>query len=165
MTACATALAWSDDLYLHGHHLSRWVVDYVDIEESLAVGSIAQEDLAHAAALHELAGVDIDGRDWRIYYRPVERWWPSRLLAAPSDDWPTTVARAFLFSVAAGLMVEQLQRSALPAVRDTAAVMAAEQRLHVMHWERWVDIFARDVQTRGRFVSSLRATARSAPPF
>ena len=40
MNASGMVLAFADDLFLHGHHLPRWVTDYVDIEESLAVGSI-----------------------------------------------------------------------------------------------------------------------------
>ena len=44
-------LAWCDDLSLQSHQLSKWITDYFDLEESLAVGSIAQELLAHSAAL------------------------------------------------------------------------------------------------------------------
>ena len=54
---------WADDLFLHGHDLTRWITDYVDIEESMAVGSMSQEELAHGATLLEFAGDDPDHQE------------------------------------------------------------------------------------------------------
>jgi 1,2-phenylacetyl-CoA epoxidase catalytic subunit len=151
-------LAFADDLFLHGHHLPRWVTDYVDIEESLAVGSIAQEELAHAAALYELAGISTTERDWWIFERPVEQWHPSRLTVPPVDDWAMAVARGFLFTAAVQIFLSQLQRAA-EHIRAVAAVMAAEQDLHRMHWDRWVTILSRDKDTADVFSDALTAMA------
>ena len=71
---------FADDLFLHGHDLTGWITDYVDIEESMAIGSMAQEELAHAATLLEFAGDDPVQRDWRLFVRPVDAWAPAALV-------------------------------------------------------------------------------------
>jgi 1,2-phenylacetyl-CoA epoxidase catalytic subunit len=150
---------WSDDLVLHGHGLARWITDYVDFEESLAVGSMAQEDLAHAAALMSAAGCSAEDRDWRIYERPLEAWAPSALLAGPARTWPDTVAQAVLLAEAAAVVVERLTRLGDEVVARTAAVMRGEQELHVRHWHRWVRVLARDRKTGDEFLAALRERA------
>jgi hypothetical protein len=141
-------LRCAEDQFLHGHLLSARIVDYVDFEESLAVGSIAQEQLAHAALLIELAGYDVDGRDDLVYERPLADWWPSRLLAAELTGWPSTVVRSLLIGVAGLVWTRSIMDGAGPAVLAAARAMLAEQELHVTHWSRWVRLLAGDPRTR-----------------
>lgn len=153
---------WADDLFLHGHDLTRWITDYIDLEESLAVGSMAQEDLAHAAALFAMIGLDATDRDRRIYQRPVDEWHPSTLIAARAVDWPDAVARAFLFSEAVASVVAHLTGSDDEPTARTAQVIQAEQDLHVRHWHRWVKILSRDPMTAKEFRAALEARAAMA---
>lgn len=138
---------WADDLFLHGHDLTCWITDYVDIEESMAVGSMAQEELAHGATLLEFAGDDPEERDWRLYRRPVEEWTPSEPVAHPVRDWPVAVARALLVTEATLTVVDHLAEGADPPFASALQVVRAEQELHARHWRRWVKILHGDPST------------------
>ena len=141
----------AEDHFLHGHLLSSWVVDYVDLEQSLAIGPVAQEELAHAATYLSLSGLDEAGRDDFVYERPVETWHPTRLLSQRLHDWPATVVRGVLLSHAALLRAEVLCASDSEPVRAAGAVIAAEQQLHVTHWQRWARLLSGDPRTASEF--------------
>ncbi len=155
-TAVDLGLA-AEDHFLHGHLLSSWVVDYIDLEESLAVGSVAQEELAHAATYLRLSGLDEAGRDDFVYERPVETWHPTRLLSQRPHDCPATVVRRVLVSHAALLRAEVLCASDSESVRAAGAVIAAEQQLHVTHWQRWARLLAGDPRTASEFGDRVAA--------
>lgn len=140
-------VSWAQDHFLHGHLLSRWITDYIDLEESLAVGSIAQEELAHASLLLELAGHGQTGRDEIVYRWDAARWSPAELMTMPIDDWPSTVFRALLLSTAASARTAWLENSSDPDRRQAASVLVAEEALHVTHWRRWVHRLAGDART------------------
>jgi 1,2-phenylacetyl-CoA epoxidase catalytic subunit len=141
----------AEDRFLHGHLLGRWITDYVDLEESLAVGSISQEELAHAATLMEFAGLDDEGRDAFIFERPVEDWQPSALLAHRLHDWPAAVLRGYLLASVGEVGSVLLSHARRPELQSAGQVIAAEQRLHVTHWERWVTILGQDERTADEF--------------
>jgi 1,2-phenylacetyl-CoA epoxidase catalytic subunit len=152
-------LPWADDLFLHCQELIRWVTDYVDLEESLAIGSVAQEELAHANALLEQSGCTLEERDWRIFVREQGEWFPSRLVLWPADDWPATVARGFLLTQGSLVVVARLQQHGGERLARTAAVVGAEQQLHARHWRRWVDILAREPDSAEAFGAYLAEAA------
>lgn len=161
MSDPATLLSQAEDHFLHGHLLVPWITDYVDLEESLAVGSMAQEELAHAATLMELAGLDLHGRDQFIFERPESAWAPTALLTYRLRDWPATVLRAYLLATAATVRSLLLSGSADPEWARAGEVLLAEQRLHVTHWQRWVLLLGQD----GRTSAEFRARAREILPM
>lgn len=158
-------LPWADDLFLHCQQLIRWVTDYVDLEESLAIGSVAQEELAHAGVLLDLAGCTPEDRDRLIYRREPAGWYPSRLVLWPADDWPATVARGFLLTQGSLAMVAALEQAGGDRLAGAATVIAAEQQLHARHWRRWVEILAHDPDTAEPFAAALAAAAGAADDF
>lgn len=141
----------AEDRFLHGHLLGRWITDYVDLEESLAVGSISQEELAHAATLMEFAGLDVEGRDAFIFERPVEEWRPSALVAHRLHDWPAAVLRGYLLASVGEVGSVLLSHARRPELQSAGQVIAAEQRLHVTHWARWVTMLGQDARTSDEF--------------
>lgn len=153
---------WSDDLFLHGHGLARWITDYVDLEESLAIGSMSQESLAHAASLLRAAGVDVVEQHRRIFERPVDQWHASRLVSGDVDDWTEVVARGFLLTEGLMTLLDRLAEVGDALTADLAGVVRAEQALHARHWRRWVTILARDGTTRAPMTASLRLSATAA---
>ncbi|WP_219413762.1 Phenylacetic acid catabolic protein [Pseudonocardia nigra] len=148
------ATAWADDLFVFGHSLSSWITDYVDMEESLAVGSMSQECLAHAVALWKRAGMSAEERDRHVFTDPLSDWHPAALVAEPATIWPDLVAQGWLFSQACCCVAEYLgsQNDQTDSVFD---VMVAEQTLHVRHWQRWVEMLLGDQRTRPELVESL----------
>lgn len=151
----------AEDRFLHGHLLSRWITDYVDLEESLAVGSISQEELAHAATLMEFAGLDDEGRDAFIFERPVQAWQPTALVAHRLEDWPAVVLRGYLLASVGEVGSVLLSHARRPELQSAGQVIAAEQRLHVTHWERWVSMLGQDQRTG----DELRARAAEVLPL
>jgi 1,2-phenylacetyl-CoA epoxidase catalytic subunit len=155
-------LAWCDDLFLQSHQLSKWITEYVDLEESLAVGSIAQELLAHSAALMGTVGLTALDRDERIFRRPSDEWFPSASSRLPEHDWPGTVARCFLVNRAMLTLREHLVFPGGTRAQRLAEVINAEQNLHAQHWERWIAIFGAETDLRDEFAASFAAAATDA---
>jgi 1,2-phenylacetyl-CoA epoxidase catalytic subunit len=151
MTRDARVLAFCDDLFIQAHQLALWITDYVDLEESLAVGSISQELLAHSAALMGICGLGPEGRDEQIFKRTAEQWSPSRVSCLPSQNWAATVIRGFLVNRAMIAIRPFLIVPDKPRVQQLAEVINAEQDLHAGHWLRWVRILGQDARTTGEF--------------
>lgn len=161
--ADALLMAWAEDLYLHGSQLARWTTDYVDIEESLAVGSMAQEDIAHAGAFLRLRAFDAEMRHAFFYERGTEQWAPSSLMdwdPPGAVPWPRTVVRGYLFSHAVDELAAKLSECGHSGVAETARVIRAEQRLHLSHWTRWVRILSRDSETSEEFREHVAAAGK-----
>lgn len=151
----------AEDRFLHGHLLSRWVTDYIDLEESLAVGSIAQEELAHAATLIELAGLDERARDGLIFERPLQEWRPTAIVTYRLEDWPAAVLRGYLLATVGVTGSLLLSGARDPELRSAGQVMVAEQQLHVTHWERWLSALGNSDRTAGE----LRARGADVLPL
>jgi|tagenome__1003787_1003787.scaffolds.fasta_scaffold20987097_5 1,2-phenylacetyl-CoA epoxidase catalytic subunit len=147
----------AEDHFLHAQLLSAWIVDYIDLEESLAVGSIVQEELAHGATLLEVAGHDRIDRDVLIYERPLDDWYPTRLLGIELPGWPAAILRALLLSCAAVVRSDLWAVQAEPPLRAASAVLVSEQRLHVAHWSRWTELLGNDPSTRGELLAAAES--------
>ncbi|MET8141402.1 Phenylacetic acid catabolic protein [Sphaerisporangium sp. NPDC005288] len=141
-------LALADDLFVLGNRLGERIVDYIDLEESLAVGSIGQETLAHAGTILSLCGFDEAAADAWFFDRPQARWRVSRAIERLTD-WPSTVACGLVIAAAVVALAERTAETgpgrtgqaaeagsggawlpAIIAIRD-------EQRVHLDHWRRW----------------------------
>jgi 1,2-phenylacetyl-CoA epoxidase PaaB subunit len=120
----------ADDLFLHAHLLAERIVDYVELETSLAVGSIAQEDLAHARIALVLCGLDPAAVDDHFFDRGERDWLPSRLVVRADESWLATIARGLILSAA----VTTAARATLDRSEAGAATIEAEQALHFGHW-------------------------------
>ena len=166
MTRDPHVLALCDDLFIQAHQLANWITDYVDLEESLAVGSISQELLAHSAALMGICGLGPEARDEQIFRRNSEQWWPSRVSCLPDRNWPATVVRGFVLNRAMIAIRPHLAVPDKPRVQQLAEVINAEEDLHAGHWLRWMKILAGDARTTAEFQNEVdRALADSADLF
>lgn len=155
-------LAWCDDLFVQGHQLSAWIVDYVDLEQSLAVGSIAQELLAHSAALMGICGLSAEQRDDRVFRRDASQWCPSRMAGLPAQDWPACVARGFLLNRAMLRLRDRIDLPGSSRVQQLTEVINSEQNLHSLHWLHWVRILSSDPELRPEFEAAMTAAVGEA---
>ena len=155
-------LAWCDDLFVQGHQFAGWITDYIDLEQSLAMGSISQELLAHSSALMGACGLSALDRDERIYRRPATQWFPSAVSPVPAHDWPATVARGFLLNRATLVMRQALELPDQPRVQQLADVIKGEEDLHGVHWERWISIFGRAPAIRDDLADAIETAAADA---
>ncbi|MFJ9566431.1 Phenylacetic acid catabolic protein [Streptomyces fuscichromogenes] len=149
-------LALADDLFVLGNRLGERIVDYIDLEESLAVGSIGQEALAHAETVLALHGFDGPAADAHFFERPREQWQVSGVIGR-LGDWPSTVACGLVIAAAVTVLAEEhaAHEPAIAAVRD-------EQRVHLDHWRRWARALAAWPETSEEFARAYAEVTRSA---
>ncbi|KQX65242.1 Phenylacetic acid catabolic protein [Streptomyces sp. Root1310] len=149
-------LALADDLFVLGNRLGERIVDYIDLEESLAVGSIGQEALAHAETVLALHGFDGAAADAHFFERPQAQWRVSRVIAR-LGDWPSTVACGLVIAAAVTVLAEEraADEPAIAAVRE-------EQLVHLDHWRRWARALAAWPETRAEFAQAYAEVTRSA---
>lgn len=149
-------MALADDLFVLGNRLGGRIVDYIDLEESLAVGSIGQEALAHAETVLALHGFDDAAVDAHFFERPRERWRVSRAVGL-LGDWPSTVACGLVIAAAVTVLAgeQAADEPAVAAIRD-------EQRVHLDHWRRWARALAAWPETREEFGRAYAEVTRGA---
>jgi 1,2-phenylacetyl-CoA epoxidase PaaB subunit len=144
-------LALADDLFVLGGRLGERIVDYIDLEESLAVGSIGQEALAHAGTILVLCGFDQPAADARFFDREQAQWRVSRAIGRLTD-WSSTVACGLVVAAAVTVLAEQTM-ALEPGVAWLPAITAIrdEQLVHLEHWRRWAQALAAWPETRAEF--------------
>lgn len=147
-------LLLADDLFVQCQKLAPWTVNYVDLEESLAVGSIAQEKLAHGGILYALAGLSDTDRDAHIFQRDASSWSPSTLSFFSRDNWPNLIAGAYFCAQASLSTVSELMHVSSTAFEQLRLVHS-EQILHVNHWRKWVSLLLNNTETKSEMVSAL----------
>src|SRR5204863_493549 len=97
----ALLLALADDELVLGHRHAEWTGWAPHIEEDLAFSSIAQDEMAHARLLYELAG-GLTGRDVDALAlgRSANEYRNAVLCERPNGDWGFTIARQYLYDTA-----------------------------------------------------------------
>ncbi|MFI7407034.1 Phenylacetic acid catabolic protein [Streptomyces sp. NPDC049541] len=142
-------LALAEDLFVLGNRLGERIVDYIDLEESLAVGSIGQEALAHAETILTLHAFDASAADAHFFERPQEQWRVSRVIGR-LGDWPSTVVCGLVIAAAVSVLAEGRadDEPAFAAIRD-------EQLVHLDHWRRWARALAAWPETSDEFTRAF----------
>jgi ring-1,2-phenylacetyl-CoA epoxidase subunit PaaC len=124
-------LAAADDELVLGHRDAEWTGLAPHVEEDVAFSSLAQDEMAHAAALYGLlAPEDPDGL---ACGRPPHGYLHARLLEAQSRDFAFAVVRQYLYDAFEGLRNDLFRRSACDELRAVAERMAREERYHGLH--------------------------------
>jgi ring-1,2-phenylacetyl-CoA epoxidase subunit PaaC len=127
----AALLAAADDELLLGHRNSEWTGLAPHVEADVALSSLAQDEMAHAAALYGLLSpADPDalacGRSPQAYRH-------ARLVEAGGRDFAFSVVRQYLYDIYEDLRIQRFQQSELPELRAVAERMAREERYHRLH--------------------------------
>lgn len=133
-------LSVADDKFILGHRNADWTGLAPLLEEDIAFSSLAQDDLAHAAALYDfLAQLTGDRPDRLAYGRRPEEYRCAALLELHDEfDWAVALARQFLSDHFEMLRLGRLARSAYAPLAALAGRMLAEERLSVGHADHWV---------------------------
>ena len=118
-TALAELLrSMADDEFVIGFSDSEWTGIAPLLEEDVAMSSLAQDELGHAAALYgllaELTGTDPDAL---AYDREPADYRHCRLLDHGRGDWAMTIARRFLYDSADVVRLEALAGRVVGAAR------------------------------------------------
>ena len=133
----------ADDEFVVGFTDSEWTGIAPLLEEDIAMSSLSQDELGHAAALYgllaELTGGDADGL---AYDREPADYRHARLLDHGRGDWAITMARRYLYETADAVRLEALVAGRWSPLADLVAKIVREERYHLMHVGLWLERLA-----------------------
>jgi ring-1,2-phenylacetyl-CoA epoxidase subunit PaaC len=167
MTASAPSIAgldellltMADDEFVIGFSDSEWTGIAPILEEDVAMSSLSQDELGHAAALYGLLA-EVTGRDADAiaYDREPEEYRHARLLDHGRGDWAMTMARRYLYETADAVRLEALADGSWPPLAELVAKLRREERYHVMHVTTWLERLASTRgEARDRLIVALEA--------
>ena len=154
----------ADDEFVIGFSDSEWTGIAPLLEEDIAMSSIAQDELGHAAALYALlGGLTGEDPDALAYDRPPEAYRHCRLLDHGRGDWAMTIARRFLYDSADAIRLEALAGGTWEPLADLVGKLIREERYHRMHAGAWLERLARDGgEARTRLLLAMRTLQHDA---
>ncbi len=159
-------LALGDDELVTGHRLGEWTGWVPYIEEDLALSSIAQDELAHARGLYEIAvslgaGPDLDAL---AFGRTPGQYRNAVLCERPNRDYAYALARHYLYDTADDVRTESLaEGSSFKDLVEALRVFRLEERYHLEHARTWVRRLADGpVESRHKLTEALAATIAEA---
>ena len=147
----------ADDEFVIGFSDSEWTGIAPLLEEDVAMSSLAQDELGHAAALYGLLGdltqADVDAL---AYDREPDEYRHCRLLDHGRGDWAMTIARRFLYDTSDAIRLEALARGSWAPLVELVGKLVREERYHRMHAGAWLDRLARNEgEARDRLIAAL----------
>ena len=154
-------LTMADDEFVLGFSDSEWTGIAPLLEEDVAMSSLAQDELGHAAALYDLLS-ELTGstRDAIAYDREPDAYRHARLLDHGRGDWAMTVARRWWYETADAARLEALADGSWAPLRELVTKIRREETYHRRHVTTWVErLAATDGEARDRFVAALDALA------
>jgi ring-1,2-phenylacetyl-CoA epoxidase subunit PaaC len=150
-------LTMADDEFVIGFSDSEWTGIAPLLEEDVAMSSLSQDELGHAAALYALLAEQTGGDPDAIAYdREPEDYRHARLLDHGRGDWATTIARRYLYETADAVRLEALTDAAWPPLAELVVKIRREERYHRMHIDAWLERLATaDGEPRQRLLAAL----------
>ena len=150
-------LGMADDEFVIGFSDSEWTGIAPMLEEDVAMSSLSQDELGHAAALYALlGGVTGQDPDTIAYDREPGAYRHARLLDQGRGDWAMTIARRYLYETADSVRLEALADTSWQPLADLVGKLRREERYHLMHVGAWLERLAsNDGEARDRLVTAL----------
>jgi ring-1,2-phenylacetyl-CoA epoxidase subunit PaaC len=160
----ALLLSMADDEFVIGFSDSEWTGIAPLLEEDVAMSSLAQDELGHAAALYGLlADLTGDDADAIAYDRAPDDYRHARLLDHGRGDWAMTIARRYLYESADAVRLEALADGTWAPLAELVGKLQREERYHRMHIDAWLDRLARAPgEPRDRLVEALTTLSADA---
>jgi ring-1,2-phenylacetyl-CoA epoxidase subunit PaaC len=159
-------LSVADDKFILGHRNADWTGLAPILEEDIAFSSLAQDELAHAAALYgmiaELSGSDPN----RVAYGRKPADYRCAAIVEQSDDfdWGVATVRRFICDHFEVLRLDRLARSAYKPLAALGVRLLAEERIHIGHADAWMVRLGRgNDESKGRVQAALDKLAPLAP--
>ncbi len=147
----------ADDEFVIGFSDSEWTGIAPLLEEDVAMSSLAQDELGHAAALYGLLG-ELIGTDPDVlaYDRQPEAYRHCRLLDHGRGDWAMAIARRYLYDSADAVRLDALAGGTWVPLAELVGKLIREERYHRMHAGAWLDRLARNGgEARARLLVAL----------
>lgn len=159
-------LSVADDKLILGHHNSDWTGLGPILEEDIAFSSLAQDEIAHAQALYQLAGELAEkGENELAFGRSPDAFRCATIVEPPDDfDWSVAIVRQFFCDHFDLLRLNRLAEASWKPLADLAKRLAAEERVHVEHADSWIRRLATGTdESRQRIIAAVDRLAPIAP--
>ena len=132
-------LALADDEMILSHRNSEWIGHGPILEEDIAIGNIAQDELGHATVWYglycELTGDDPDSL---VFLRDAANFHNVQMVELPTGDWAFTILRQYLFDTYELVTLTALQESSYQPLAEAVAKIRNEEIYHYRHSNIWV---------------------------
>ncbi|WP_026555944.1 1,2-phenylacetyl-CoA epoxidase subunit PaaC [Arthrobacter sp. 35W] len=133
------ALRLGDDALVLAQRLGHWISRGPELEEDVALGNIALDQLGHARSFLTYAG-SAWGKteDDLAYFRREPEFRSAHLFEQPNGDFAATIARQFIASHYQYELYRRLAQSADATLAAIAAKAVKEVDYHRDHSSQWV---------------------------
>ncbi len=133
-------LRLADDALVYAQRLGEWIAAAPQLEEDVALGNIALDQLGQARSLLTYAG-QLEGRsrdeDALAYFRDERDFLNAQIFELPRGDFGFTIARMLVVSSYQLALYRRLQLSTDPALAAVAAKAVKEVDYHRDHATQW----------------------------
>ena len=135
------ALRLGDDALIAAQRTAEWIAAAPQLEEDVALGNIALDQLGQARSLLQYAGeVEGAGRseDDLAYFRDEREFLNLQLCELPNGDFAQSIAKLLYFATYQHLLYEELRGCADETLAGVAGKAVKEVAYHVDHATQWV---------------------------
>jgi ring-1,2-phenylacetyl-CoA epoxidase subunit PaaC len=133
------ALRLGDDALILAQRLGHWISRAPELEEDVALGNIALDQLGHARSFLSYAGGAWNkSEDDLAYFRREPEFRSAHLVEQPNGDFAVTIARQFVVSYYQFELYRRLTESADSTLSAIAAKAVKEVDYHRDHSAQWV---------------------------
>jgi ring-1,2-phenylacetyl-CoA epoxidase subunit PaaC len=158
------ALGLGDDALILAQRLGHWISRAPELEEDIALGNIALDQLGHARSFLTYAGAGLPNEDGTprteddlAYFRREHEFRSVQLFEQPNGDFAATIARQFVVSYYQFLLYTELTKSTDHTLAAIAAKAVKEVDYHRDHSAQWVLRLAGGTEeSRQRMIHGLR---------
>ncbi|MFC9350462.1 1,2-phenylacetyl-CoA epoxidase subunit PaaC [Arthrobacter sp. NPDC057013] len=152
------ALRLGDDALILAQRLGHWISRAPELEEDVALGNIALDQLGHARSFLSYAGGAWDkSEDDLAYFRREHEFRSAHLFEQPNGDFAVTIARQFVVSYYQFELYRRLTESTDATIAAIAAKAVKEVDYHRDHSAQWVLRLAQGTdESRRRMINGLK---------
>ncbi|MFC8304361.1 1,2-phenylacetyl-CoA epoxidase subunit PaaC [Specibacter sp. NPDC057265] len=157
------ALRLGDDALILAQRLSHWISRAPELEEDVALGNIALDQLGHARSFLSYAGGGLGGdngpksEDELAYFRREHEFRSAHLFEQPNGDFAVTIARQLVVSYYQFELYRRLAASTDATLAAIAAKAVKEVDYHRDHSAQWVLRLAGGTdESRHRIIHALK---------
>ncbi|WP_104063757.1 1,2-phenylacetyl-CoA epoxidase subunit PaaC [Arthrobacter sp. 4R501] len=152
------ALRLGDDGLILAQRLGHWISRGPELEEDVALGNIALDQLGHARSFLTYAGGAWDKtEDDLAYFRREHEFRSAAIFEQPNGDFAATIARQFIVSYYQFELYRRLTESTDATLAAIAAKAVKEVDYHRDHSAQWVLRLAGGTEeSRTRMIQGLK---------
>lgn len=149
--AAQYALRLGDDALILAQRLSDWISRGPELEEDVALGNIALDQLGHARSFLTYAGKAWgQTEDDLAYFREEEEFRSLHLVQQPNGDFAETTVRGLFMAVYQHLLYSRLLESSDATLAAISAKSVKEVDYHLEHARLWTVRLGRGTEESAR---------------